>query len=117
MLRWLDMEVDSDVVAVSVPLGVYNSREAYFSALQDAGRDQHPKKLQSFGVKYSRTHPFVSRVPLKFACWLRASMFFPTSVVSTPKIFGHIKSKGADLHRKPENRSRAGYASEQDVVC
>lgn len=53
------MDVSGDVVAVAVPLGVYHSREAYFSALQEAGRDQHPKELKHFGVKFDPAQPFV----------------------------------------------------------
>lgn len=47
------------MVAVAVPLGVYASRQAYFSALQEAGRDQHPKELKYFGVKFDPLQPFV----------------------------------------------------------
>ncbi|CAM9441290.1 unnamed protein product [Scytosiphon promiscuus] len=56
---WLDMDVNGDVVTVSVPEGVYATKEAYFSALQDAGRDQHPKQLEYFGVKFDPAQPFV----------------------------------------------------------
>lgn len=55
------MDVGGDVIAVNIPLGVYGTEEALFSALQEAGRDQHPKLLQFFGVKYDRAQPFVSR--------------------------------------------------------
>lgn len=58
--RWLDMEVDGDVVSVAVPKGVYYSRGDFFAALQEAGRDQHPKILSCFGIRYTKTVPFVS---------------------------------------------------------
>lgn len=58
--RWLDMEVSGDLVAVSVPLGIYDTMEAYCSALQEAGRDQHPTELKYFGVKCDAARPFVS---------------------------------------------------------
>ncbi|CAM9233688.1 unnamed protein product [Laminaria digitata] len=57
--RWLDMDVGGDLISVNIPLGVYVTEEALFSALQEAGRDQHPKLLQFFGVKYDRAQPFV----------------------------------------------------------
>lgn len=57
--RWLDLEIDGKAMSVKVPLGVYGSRQAFFSALQDAGRDQHPKQLRLFGVKFSSHQPFV----------------------------------------------------------
>lgn len=56
------MEVDDKVVAVTVPLGIYPSPAAYFSALQEAGRDQYPVDLKYFGVKFDPTQPFVSQV-------------------------------------------------------
>eukprot|EP00752_Nemacystus_decipiens_P008302 g7422.t1 len=57
---WLDMEVGGDVVAVRVPLGIYATMQAYCSALQEAGRDQHPTELKYFGVKSDATQPFVA---------------------------------------------------------
>lgn len=54
------MDVGGDVIAVSIPLGVYVTEGAFFSALQEAGRDRYPKHLQFFGVKYDRAQPFVS---------------------------------------------------------
>ncbi|CAM9150534.1 unnamed protein product [Ectocarpus sp. 12 AP-2014] len=56
---WLDMDVSGVAVAVSVPLGVYNTIGAYFMALQEAGRDQHPTELRHFGVKFDPAQPFV----------------------------------------------------------
>lgn len=55
------MDVGGDVISVNIPLGVYITEEAFISALQEAGRDQHSKLLQFFGVKYDRAQPFVSR--------------------------------------------------------
>lgn len=55
------MDVGGDVISVNIPLGVYLTEEAFFSALQEAGRDQHPRLLRFFGVKYDRAQPFVSR--------------------------------------------------------
>lgn len=57
--RWLDMEVSGDQVAVTVPLGIYPTMDAYCSALQEAGRDQHPTELKFFGVKFDPKQPFV----------------------------------------------------------
>ena len=54
------MDVSGVAVAVSVPLGVYNTIGAYFTALQEAGRDQHPTELRHFGVKFDPAQPFVS---------------------------------------------------------
>lgn len=54
------MNIGGDLVAVSVALGIYNTREAYFLALQEAARDQYPKTLGLFGVNHGRTQPFVS---------------------------------------------------------
>ncbi|CAM9873724.1 unnamed protein product [Ectocarpus sp. 6 AP-2014] len=56
---WLDMDVSGVAVAVSVPLGVYSTIGAYFTALQEAGRDQHPTELRHFGVKFDPAQPFV----------------------------------------------------------
>lgn len=53
------MEVHDDLVAVAVPLGIYATMEAYCSALQEAGRDQHPTELKHFGVKFDPMQPFV----------------------------------------------------------
>lgn len=53
------MEVGGDLVAVTVPLGVYATMAAYCSALQEAGRDQHPAELKHFGIKLDPTQPFV----------------------------------------------------------
>lgn len=53
------MKVCGDEVSVALPLGIYNTREAFFTAVQEAARDQHPKQLRLFGVKYSPARSFV----------------------------------------------------------
>lgn len=53
------MKVSGDLVAVSMPLGIYDTMEAFCSALQEAGRDQHPTELKYFGVKFDPAQPFV----------------------------------------------------------
>lgn len=69
------MDVNGEVIAISLPSGAYATREAYFSALQDAGRDQHPKQLKCFGVKFDPAQPFVSAVILHGcpSCTIRPS--------------------------------------------
>lgn len=64
--RWLDIDVNGHEVSVAVPLGVYASRQAYFSALQESGRDQHPKQLKYFGVKFDSAQPFVRNTMISF---------------------------------------------------
>jgi len=53
------MNVCGDIISVALPLGIYHTREDFFTAVQDAARDQHPKQLRLFGVKYSPTRSFV----------------------------------------------------------
>lgn len=53
------MNVCGDVISVALPLGIYHTRKDFFTAVQEAARDQHPKQLRLFGVKYSPTRPFV----------------------------------------------------------
>lgn len=53
------MDVSGDLLSVSVPLGIYETMEAYCSALQEAGRDHHPTELKYFGVKFDPTLPIV----------------------------------------------------------
>lgn len=54
------MDVDGTVVAVELPEGLYHSRDALFSALQEGAREQYPNDLAYFGVKYTPGVPFVS---------------------------------------------------------
>lgn len=54
------MNINGDVVSVAVPKGVYYSRGEFYAALQEAGRDQHPKMLSCFGIRYTKAVPFVS---------------------------------------------------------
>ena len=67
------MEVGGKVVPVTVPLGIYATQAAYFSALQEAGRDQHPVALKCFGVKFDPAKPFVSQSA--GANWLEKYLF------------------------------------------
>lgn len=54
------MDVGGEMVSVALPQEVFHSREAFFAALQEAARDQHPAILRYFGVKFTSGVPFVS---------------------------------------------------------
>lgn len=50
------------MIAIALSTGIYHTREAYFTALQEAGRDQHPDILRCFGVKHVANATLVSYV-------------------------------------------------------
>lgn len=54
------MEMGDESISVAVPSEIFHSREGFFAALQEAGREQHPLLLQNFGVKSTSGVPFVS---------------------------------------------------------
>lgn len=54
------MDIGDESISVAVPSEILHSREEFFAALQEAGREQHPLLLQNFGVKSTSGVPFVS---------------------------------------------------------
>lgn len=68
------MAVNDNLVAVTVPLGIYTTMEAYCSALQEAGRDQHPTELKHFGVRFDPTQPFVRSTAAVFSRTIKLAL-------------------------------------------